>query len=141
MRSFGRGYTAKEWARLAMKFGLIATDAKVWSSVNRQLRQGANDVNDVIRRKFDETTGRLNSARVELRTHSDWLARVTSLLAGVGIGMGVGMLLAPTSGDEMRAALRDKLTDVKNNVGDIAARATRAARPSADFKSTGTIGD
>ena len=141
MRSFGRQYTAKEWARLAMKFGLIATDAKVWSAVNKQLRQGANDVNDVIRRKFDETTNRLNSARVEIQTHSDWLARVTSLLAGIGIGMGVGMLLAPTGGDEMRAALRDKVTDVKNNVGDIAARATRAARSSTDFRSTGTIGD
>lgn len=141
MRSFERQYTAKEWARLAMKFGLIATDAKVWSAVNKQLRQGANDVNDVIRRKFDETSDRLNSARVEIRTHSDWLARVTSLLAGIGIGMGVGMLLAPTGGDEMRAALRDKVTDVKNNVGDIAARTTRAARSSTDFRSTGTIGD
>jgi len=141
MRSFGRQYTAKEWARLAMKFGLIATDAKVWAAVNKQLQQGANDVNDVIRRKFGETTDRLNSARVEIRTHSDWLARVTSLLAGVGIGMGVGMLMAPTSGDDMRAALRNKVTEVKNNVGDLAARATRSARSSADFRSTGTSGD
>jgi hypothetical protein len=141
MRTFGKRYTTKEWARLAMKLGLIATDAKVWSGVNRQLRQGANDVNDVIRRKFGETTDRLNSARVEIRSHSDWLARVTSLLAGVGIGMGVGMLLAPTSGDDMRAALRDKVSDVKNNVGDIAARATRSTRSSSDYRSSGAVGD
>lgn len=139
MRSFGRRYSAKEWVRLAMKLGLIATDAKILSSVSQQLRQGANDVNDVIRRKFGETTDRLSAARVEIRTHSDWLARVTSLLAGVGIGMGVGMLLAPAAGEDTRAAIRDKVTDVKNNVGDIAARATRAAR-SSDIRSTGTLG-
>jgi len=139
MRSFGRRYTAKDWARLAMKVGLIATDAKILSSVSQQFRQGANDVNDVIRRKFGETTDRLNAARVENRTHGDWLARVTSLLAGVGIGMGVGMLLAPAAGEDTRAAIRDKVADVKNNVGDIAARATRGIR-SSDVRSTGTLG-
>jgi len=140
MRVFGRRYTPKEWDRLAMKFGLIATDTKIWSALNEQLRRSADDINTVVRRKFGETTDRLNEAHVELRTHSDWLARVTSLLAGVGIGVGVGMMLAPASGEETRAALRDKVTDVKNNVGNFASRANRM-RPSTDVRSTGTIGD
>ena len=140
MRAFGKRYTPKEWARLAMKVGLIATDAKIWSMMNEHLRRSADDVNTVFRRKFGETTDRLNDARVELRTHGDWLARMTSLLAGVGIGVGVGMMLAPASGEETRAAIRDKVTDVKNNVGDFASRGDRVRSPN-DIRATGTIGD
>ena len=129
--------SGKDWARLAMKFGLMLTDAKLWSMMNEQMRDRAEDVGDVVRRKYEDTTDRLEAAGNALRGRTDWFGRVTSLLAGVGVGVGIGLLLAPASGAETRAALRDKAEDVKNNVGDFAARTTRM-RPSAGTASTGT---
>ena len=117
--------SGKDWARLAMKFGLMLTDAKLWSMVNDQMRDRAGDVGDVVRRKYEDTTDRLEAAGDALRGRKDWFGRVTSLLAGVGVGVGIGLLLAPASGAETRAAIRDKAEDVKNNVGDFASRATR----------------
>src|ERR1700756_5719349 len=115
MRAFGRSNSAKAWARLAMKAGLLATDAKFLSDLNEQLHEHAQDVGDVILRK----------TRVQSRGKRDWSTYLTSLLAGIGIGMTVGMLIAPSSGEEMRAAMRARVTGVKDSVSDMAARATR----------------
>jgi hypothetical protein len=123
-----------------MKFGLMLTDAKLWSMMNDTVRDRAEDVGDVVRRRYEDTTDRLEAAGNALRGRSDWFGHVTSLLAGVGVGVGIGLLLAPASGAETRAAIRDKAEDVKNNVGDFAARATRM-RPSAGTAPTGTGGD
>lgn len=140
MRAFGKRYTAKDWARFAMTFGLLVTDAKLWSAMDEQLHQQANEVSDGIRRNDGRITEHLSSVKSGPHQSGDWLARVTSLLAGVGIGIGVGMLMAPSSGEEARAALRSKVSDVKNSVGDMAARATRS-RPASEVRSTGTVGD
>jgi len=75
-----------------------------------------------------------------LERNSDWLARTTSLLAGVGVGIAVAMLFAPASGEETRANLCDKAMEAKSSVEGLAARATRG-RASATEMSTGTQGD
>jgi hypothetical protein len=134
-------YKTKEWARLAMKFGLLLTDAKLWKAMNEQLRERSEDLSEVVRREYEDTTDRLVDARRALQGQSDWFARVASLLAGLGVGVGLGLLLAPASGAETRAALRDKAVDVKNNVGDIAARATRLRPTPTGASPTGTTGD
>jgi len=92
--------------------------------MNDQLQETADDVRAVIRRKYEETADQLASTTGS-RPDSDWPARAASLLAGVGIGLGAGILLAPASGQATRAALRDKATDVKNSVGDVAAQIVR----------------
>jgi YtxH-like protein len=138
MRSFGRRSKAKNWARLAMKFGLLLTDAKIWDSVNEQLRDRADDVRDAMRHKYEDTTDRLYEARNALQGRSDWLPTTASFLGGIGIGVGLGILFAPVSGEEARAALRDKAVDVKNKVSEFAAGTSRYGTPSA---ATGTDGD
>lgn len=135
--TIGRQSKAKQWARLAMKAGLFLTDAKLWSAINDQLRERAEDVGDVVRRSYGETTDRLDDARSALRGESHWVASTMTLLGGVGIGVAVGMLLAPMSGEEVRATIRDKAYDVKNRVGDFTSGSSRF-RTSA---STGTEGD
>lgn len=140
MRAFGRRTTAKQWARLALKCGLLLTDAKLWAAIDEELRERADDVSDVVRRRYEETTDRLHEARGAWQGDSDWLARTTSFLGGVGVGLGLGLLFAPLSGEESRAVLRDKAVEVKNKVGDVAAGAARVRTPTAR-PSTGTVGD
>ena len=138
MRILGKRYSPKELARLAMTFGLLVTDAEIWSAMDEQLRQRADGTGERIRREFVPLPTKRTSEDVPLRNNSDWVARVASLLAGVGVGISVGMFLAPTSGDEMRAALRSRVSAMKTNLGDMANRATRFGD---EVRSTGTAGD
>ena len=123
-----------------MKVGLVATDAKLLSTLNRRFHEHAADVGDMFRGNYDQMSERLSVPRTHFRGNMDWYGRVTSLLAGVGIGISVGLLIAPSSGEETRANLRARVNDVKNSVGDVANRATRT-RSTSDVRSTGTVGD
>jgi gas vesicle protein len=137
---FGRRNTPKDWARLAMKLGLIVTDARTWATVQDEIKERANDIGGAVKQKYAETADQLAAARAELERNSDWFARTTSLLAGVGVGIAVAMLFAPASGEETRANLRDKAMEAKSSVEGLAARATRG-RASVTGMSTGTQGD
>lgn len=134
MRSFGRPRTTKQWARFAMKWALFLTDAKLWSALNEQLRDRADDVSDVMRRGYENTSDRLQDAGDALRGRTNWVAPTVSFLGGVGLGIGVGMLFAPVSGEDARAAIRERAADMRNRVGEMTSNTGR-------FRSTGTEGD
>ncbi|MGA9528961.1 MAG: YtxH domain-containing protein [Terriglobales bacterium] len=129
MRTFGSQTTAKQWARLALKFGLLLTDAKLWSAINDQVKERAGDVSDVMKQKYEDTSDRLGDVRDAWQGKTDWVVPVMSFVGGIGLGIGVGILFAPVSGEEARAVLRDKAEDVKNKVNDIASGAATRFRP------------
>jgi hypothetical protein len=131
-----------------MKAGLFLTDAKLWSVINDRLRDRADDASDVIRDTYEETTNRLDNARSAIRGESHWIRPVSSFVGGIGIGIGVGMLLAPVSGEEARAAIRDRAVDMKKRAVDMSERVSGYAssgaprfRSSTETASTGTEGD
>jgi hypothetical protein len=138
MRILGKRFSPKELARLAMTFGLLVTDTEIWSAMGDQLQQRADETGERIRRGFGPMSMRRTSDHLQLRKNSDWTARVASLLAGIGVGVTVGMFLAPTSGEEMRAALRSRAAAVKSNLGDVANRTKQFTN---EVRSTGTEGD
>lgn len=123
----------KDWARVAMKAGLLLTDAKLWAAVNDQIRDRAGDMNSALRQKYDSAASRIDDARAALQGQNGWVAPLAGFLGGLGVGIGVGMLLTPISGDEARAALRDRAVDVKKKVSEFASGAMNRA--------TGTEGD
>jgi gas vesicle protein len=111
--------------------GLLLTDAKLWSIINRQLRRHSDDWGDVARQKYDDwsdvakeryedAADRLHDASRALRGESDWITPTVTFVGGVGIGLAAGMLLTPVSGEEAREKLREKFQDVKNKATDIA---------------------
>ena len=123
-----------------MKWGLILTDAKLLDAVMDDLRHTAHSVTDRVGRKYD---GRLDREPAEqmlapAKSGRDWFGRATTLVAGIGIGVAVGMLFAPSSGEETRALIRDRAADLKDRVTDAAARTVRFSPAGS---ATGTDGD
>jgi gas vesicle protein len=121
MRTFGRSNAAKKWARFALKAGLLFTDAKLWESINSQLRDWADDMGDNVKRQYNIATDRLQDAQDALYGRSNWVSPALSFVSGIGLGVGVAMLLTPVSGQEARSVVRGKVVDMKNRVRDAAA--------------------
>jgi hypothetical protein len=101
---------AKNWARFAMKCGLLATDASVWAAVRHFLSERSDDVQDAFRRT--------DNLAVSVRNQHRW-SHASTLITGIGIGVGIGILLAPVSGQRARGAIRDKAVDIKKKVTDV----------------------
>jgi hypothetical protein len=123
----------KQWARVALKCGLLLTDGKLWSTINDELTDRAEDARDVVAKKYRDTADRLHDAGRALQGRSDWVPPLASFLGGVGLGVGLGILFAPASGEEVRDMLRDRAVNVKNKVSGISSSRFRTA--------TGTEGD
>lgn len=137
MRAMRRAAKATDWARFAMKWGLLLTDAALWEAVSGDLKHAAESVSNRVSRRYEGRPVRDPEPSIVLRSGPDWFGRTTSLLAGIGLGVGVGLLFAPSSGEETREAIRDKAVDIKNKVGDAAVRTMRFRSESA---ATGTGG-
>jgi hypothetical protein len=107
MSNMLRNKRKKDWARLAMRAGLLLTDAKLWSAVQNQMRDRADDISDVINEKYQDASERISNAGDALRGRSQWPSWGTFLL-GVGIGTGIGYLVAPSSFERVRNAFNEK---------------------------------
>src|ERR1700758_132818 len=136
MRGFRGQSAATKWARFALKCGLLLTDTKLWASISERLQHRADELGEQVKRKYDDTVGRLEDARSPLVDRNQWIAPTVNFLGGIGIGVGLGILFAPVSGEEARAAVRHKVVDIKNKVTDIASAAANVRTR----QSTGTGG-
>ena len=129
MRALTKRHTGTNWVRFFLKLGLLATDATVWASMNHLLteREDAGDAQR-LRQKVSA-----NLAPRRGRSH------FSTLLTGIGIGLGIGMLFAPVSGEEARGVIREKASDVKDKWDDVAAWAGLGS--SQMSRRTGTYAD
>ncbi|MFT3767901.1 MAG: YtxH domain-containing protein [Minicystis sp.] len=61
---------------------------------------------------------------IKRKTSADWvLPALVGLGVGVAAGVGIGMLYAPDTGEEMRLRLREGAFRVKERAGELAERA------------------
>jgi|HubBroStandDraft_5_1064220.scaffolds.fasta_scaffold852954_1 gas vesicle protein len=152
MRNSVKNYTTKDWVRLGAKLSLLFTEPKVRKVVGDRIKDGVDDitdtvaskyedVSDTVASKYEEAAERLEAAKVALQGKSQWPSRVAGFLLGVGVGAGLGILLAPASGSETREAFRDKAVDLKDRVFESTATAKERLRRSVtDMPFTGTEG-
>jgi gas vesicle protein len=152
MRSAETRNTTKDWVRLAAKLSLLFTEPKIRRAISEKLKDSVDDMTDTVTSKYDDLTDavasqydqavdRLEAASAALRGRSYRSSQVTGFLLGVGIGAGLGILLAPASGRETRESVRDKAAEMKNRVFESAASVTGKMRQSvADMTFTGTEG-
>ena len=140
MPGLNREGIVQKWARFALKCGLLFTDVKLWESIRRQLRDRVDDAGSEMKRRYAETSDRLDRAHDAYQGGVNWTGQAASFLGGVGLGVGLGLLLAPASGQETRSAIRDKVVSLKNRVGDRVAEKT-PLRVTPHPSSTGTGSD
>jgi hypothetical protein len=107
MTNMLRNRRTKDWARLAMRAGLLLTDAKLWSAMQNQMRDRADEMGDAINEKYEDASSRLANASDALRGRSQWPSWGTFLI-GVGIGTGIGILVAPGAADKVRNAYNER---------------------------------
>ena len=130
MRNIRARKTMKDWARLAAKLGLLLTEPGVRAAIGDQLKDRADHMTDTITGKYQDAVDRLEAAGAALQGRSYWPSRTMGFLLGVGVGAGLGILLAPGSGRETREAIRGKAVDAKNKVVESASMATGKIRHS-----------
>jgi gas vesicle protein len=141
MRNIGSRNNASDWARLALKLGLLLTEPKVRAAVGEQLKNRVDQVTETVASKYEDAMDRLEAAGAALQGRSYWPSRVVGLLLGVGVGAGLGILFAPASGSKTREAMRDRAVDMKNKVVKSASTATGKIRRSVtSMPPTGTEG-
>jgi len=141
MRNIRSRNTVKDWARLAVKLGVLLTEPKAQAAIGDQLKDRVDQVTDTISSKYEDAVDRLGAAGAALQGRTYWPSRMMGFLLGVGVGAGIGILLAPRSGSETREAIRGKAIDVKNRVVESASMATGKIRESVtSMPSTGTEG-
>ncbi len=141
MRSIGSRNNMKDWARLAVKLALVLTEPKVRSAIGDQVKNRVDRLTETVASKYEDAMERLEAAGAALEGRSYWPSRVTGFLLGVGVGAGLGILLAPASGPETREAIRGKAADMKNKVVESTSAVAGNIRHSvASMPSTGTEG-
>ena len=131
MTAYRKRPTRKNWIRFALKLGLLATDAVVLSAIGRMLTE--RDVPD-------QGVRSRQGPSVELPDARGW-SRPSTLLVGAAIGFGMGILLAPVSGEEARSAIRERAMGVRDRVSDAAAWASHAASSVGSRRPTGTYAE
>jgi len=128
MNALRRRPTKKNGVRFAMKLGLLATDAAVWSSIARMITD-RDEATDIRRERIASN----------LSPNRGW-SHASTLFIGVAIGVGVGMLFAPVSGEQARNTIRDTAQDMKEKVGNISGWGT-GGPSNASRRSTGTYAE
>ena len=124
----------KKFLKVALGTSLFILDQsdRARKSVRERVGDQVDDLRDVAQDTFQAAADRVARASKALRKNDDHHAIWTVLrfAAGIGIGVVVGLLVAPANGEETRTKLAEKAQELGANV--------RQHFASADLRATGT---
>ncbi len=90
---------------------------KVLKSVLKTAVYIMDQTADSVDRASDRASEFAESAREIVRPEEDHTLRnIVSFVAGIGVGVGAGLLLAPASGADLRNQISDKVQDISDRV-------------------------
>lgn len=78
-----------------------------------QVDQASDRVSGMVDRGRDRVSGLVDRGRQVIYPENHELRNVLSFAAGLGVGIGAGVLLAPASGKEIRNSIREKVQDIR----------------------------
>ncbi len=92
-----------------------------WNSILKSLLKTAVYVMDQTSAQVDRASERASDFADDARTaifpeEDHTLRNVLLFVAGVGVGVGAGMLLAPASGEDIRNSITEKVQDISDKV-------------------------
>src|SRR5262249_46497630 len=98
-------------------------------------RLGISDLRDNAREGYETASRRVRRASNALRGQDRYTSTTgAALLVGVGVRVGLGMLIAPASGEKTRADISEKVKDFRDKVRERSSRQEPQA-------ATGTYGE
>jgi YtxH-like protein len=108
---------------------LVGTGLHLLNSLRERLPDNMDDIKGRVRETYDTASERVVRATDALRGKEDSqiLGKIGALLIGVGIGVGIGVLIAPASGEETRADISEKVSDVSDKVRERAGKKPQGA--------------
>jgi hypothetical protein len=97
---------------------LLGTGLYLFDNLRERLPDNMDSVKSRFSDTYDAASQRLSRATDALRGEEDShvFGKLGALLIGVGIGVGVGLLIAPASGEETRADIAEKVSDIGDKV-------------------------
>ena len=97
---------------------LLDTGLHLLDSLRHRLPDNMDDIKGKVRDTYSIASDRVSRATDALRGEEDShvFGKLGALLIGVGIGVGVGLLIAPASGEETRADIAEKVSDIGDKV-------------------------
>ncbi len=124
-----------DFLKLMLGTGLYLLEQSDQST--RKIRERAagnlSDLRDLAQDKYETATDRVSKASRAIRGDDNRIVgNALSLAAGVGIGLALGVIFAPASGEQTRSAIADKVHVFGDKV--------RQQFSSEDLDSTGTNG-
>jgi YtxH-like protein len=128
----------KSWSSIAASVGVLLAQPKVRAKIEAVLKDRINSLSDNIGGKYDDVAGRVGHAYDDVagrvgnaadafRGRNQWQDRALTFAIGLGIGAGLGIMLAPKSGRATRSAMRDTAVNFKDTVVDSASAAVGKA--------------
>lgn len=97
---------------------LMDAGLQLLDSLQDRLPDNTDDIKRKVRDTYSTASTRVTRATNALRgeEESAIFGKAIALVVGVGIGIGIGVLIAPTSGEETRAGIADKVSDLGDKV-------------------------
>ena len=91
---------------------LLSTGLSVLDSFRDRVSDQVDSVSDRAKDAYDSASGHVREVRRSItgEDHSS-LGSVAALLAGVGLGVALGILFAPASGEQIRRRVADKVQE------------------------------
>ena len=118
-----KGTNRKAWFNMLMGTGLYLLDP-----LRNRLADRLDDLNDRAQDTYATASDRLGRASRVMRGEDHrYMGTTSAVLIGRGIGVGIGLLFAPATGEETRSNIAGKVHDFGDKVRDRVSKGPQAA--------------
>lgn len=125
----------KQILKLMFGAGLMLMDTDRREKVARKVRSRVDDWGETARDRYEDARDRVENISDAIRGRRHYGAPIGGFLVGMGIGVGLGMLFAPASGEETRSNIVEQATSFKDRVAEKAQNIRdRASEQASQFR-------
>ena len=78
-----------------------------------QVDRASDRVSGLVDRGRDRVSDMIDRGREVISPENHELRNLLSFAAGLGVGLGAGILLAPASGKEIRSSIKEKVQNIR----------------------------